>query len=89
MAGPNRILNKAIKTALKAVTIPLINMATTYLHKSKILDYCKKIIIVIHWKVNKKDYLLLGSYQLVALKNTLGKILKKIVVKRIQKAIKV
>ena len=47
MARLNRILNKAIKAALKAVTIPLVNTATTYLFKSKILDYCKEIIIVI------------------------------------------
>ena len=79
MAGLNRILNKAIKAILEAVTIPLINAATTYLLKSKILDYCKEIITVILWKVNKKDYLLLKNYYPVALKNTLGKILKKII----------
>ena len=63
-------------------------MATTYLFKSKILDYYKEIIIVILQKANKKDYLLLKSYQPVALKNTLGKILKKIVAEHIQEAIK-
>ena len=47
MAGLNRILNKAIKAILEAVTIPLVNATTTYLFKSKILDYCKEIIIVI------------------------------------------
>ena len=88
MAGLNRILNKAIKTALKAVAIPLANIATTCLFKSKILDYCKETIIVILQKANKKDYLLLGSYQPVALKNTLGKILEKIIAERIQEAIK-
>ena len=47
MAGPDRILNKAIKTTLKAVAIPLINIATTYLFKSKIPDYYKETIIVV------------------------------------------
>ena len=79
MARLDRILNKAIKAALEAVAILLINTATTCLFKSKILDYCKKTIIIILQKVNKKDYSLLKSYQLVTLKNTLGKILKKIV----------
>ena len=56
---------------------------TTYFFKSKILDYYKEIIIVVLKKVNKKDYLLLGSYRPVTLKNTLGKILEKIVAERI------
>ena len=58
MAGLNRILNKVIKVILEAVTIPLINIATTCLLKSKILNYCKEIIIVILQKANKKNYLL-------------------------------
>ena len=82
-AGLNRVLNKAIKTTLKAVAIPLVIIATTYLLKSKILDYYKETIIVVLRKANKKDYLLLGSYRPVALKNTLGKILEKIVAERI------
>ena len=62
MAGLNRILNKAIKAILKAVTITLVNTATTYFFKGKIPDYYKEIIIVILQKANKKDYLLLKSY---------------------------
>ena len=62
MAGLDRILNKAIKAVLKAITIPLINIVTTYLFKNKIPDCCKEIIIVILQKANKKDYLLLRSY---------------------------
>ena len=46
-AGLNRILNKVIKTALKAVAIPLANAATTYFFKSKIPECYKEIIIVI------------------------------------------
>ena len=86
-AGPDRIPNEAIKAASEAVATPLANAATTYLLKGKIPDYYKETIIVILRKVNKKDYLLLGSYRPVALENTLGKILEKIVVKHMQKAI--
>ena len=89
VTGPDRILNKAIKAALEAIAIPLVNIATTYLLKGKIPEYCKKTIIVVLQKVNKKDYSLLGSYQLVAFKNTLGKILKKIVIEHIQEAVEV
>ena len=83
MARPNRILNKVIKAILEAVVIPLVNTTTTCLFKGKILEYYKETITVILQKVNKKDYLLLGSYWLVALKNTLEKILEKIVTERI------
>ena len=40
--GPDRIPNKAIKAALKAITTPLIDTTTTYLFKSKILECYKK-----------------------------------------------
>ena len=45
--GPDRILNKAIKTALKALIIPLANTITTYLLKNKLLEYCKVTTIII------------------------------------------
>ena len=62
MTGPDRILNKAIKAILEAIATPLVDTVITYLLKSKILECCKKTIIVILQKVNKKDYSLLGSY---------------------------
>ena len=34
------------------------------------------------YKEGKADYLLLGSYRLIALKNTLSKILKRVIVNR-------
>jgi hypothetical protein len=45
--GLDRILNKAIKAALKALTIPLANIATTCLFKGKLLEYCKITTIII------------------------------------------
>ena len=47
MARLDRILNKEIKTVLEAIVIPLVNIATTYLLKGKLLEYYKEIIIVI------------------------------------------
>ena len=35
------------------------------------------------YKEGKADYLLLGSYRLIALENTLSKILKRVIVNRI------
>jgi len=81
--GPNRIPNKAIKATLEAIATLLANAVTIYLLKGKLPEYCKEIIIVVLQKANKKDYSLLGSYRLVAFKNTLGKILEKIVAERI------
>jgi hypothetical protein len=46
-AGLNRILNKAIKAILKAITTLLANTVTTYLLKSNLLECYKDIIIVI------------------------------------------
>ena len=83
VTGLDRILNKVIKAALEAIAIPLVDAVTTYLFKSKILECCKEITIVILQKANKKDYSLLESYWLVALENTLEKILEKIVVEYI------
>ena len=60
--GLNRILNKAIKAVLKAVTTPLANTTTTYLFKNNLLKYYKDTIIVILQKINKKNYSLLRSY---------------------------
>ena len=81
--GLNGILNKAIKTALKAIAILLANATTTYLFKNNLPECYKDIITVVLQKVNKKDYSLLKNYRLVAFKNTLGKILEKIVTKQI------
>ena len=68
-------------------TILLANTVTTYLLKGNLPDYYKDIIIVVLQKANKKDYSLLGSYRPIALKNTLGKILEKIVVEYMQEAV--
>ena len=47
VVGPDRILNKAIKAALKDLTTLLANTAITYLLKGKLLEYCKVITIIV------------------------------------------
>jgi len=47
----------------------------------------KEFIIVVLYKEGKKDYSLLGSYRLIALKNTLVKVLEKHVANIISKAV--
>ena len=47
VTGLDGILNKAIKTILKAIATPLANTTTTYLLKSNLLEYYKDIITVI------------------------------------------
>ena len=83
VVGLDRILNKAIKAVLKALITPLVNTITTYLLKSKLPEHHKITTIIILQKANKKDYFLLKSYWLITLKNTLGKLLKKIVIEYI------
>ena len=81
--GLDRIPNKAIKAALEALTTPLANAATTYLLEGKLPECCKVTTTIVLQKANKKDYSLLESYRLIALENTLEKLLKKIVVEHI------
>ena len=47
VVGLDRILNKAIKAALKALIILLANTATTCLLKSKLLEYYKVTTIIV------------------------------------------
>ena len=46
-AGLDRILNKVIKAALKAIATLLANATTTCLLKGNLLEYYKDIIIVV------------------------------------------
>ena len=45
--GLDRILNKAIKAVLKALTTLLVNTTTIYLLKGKLLKCCKVTTIII------------------------------------------
>ena len=87
--GLDRILNKTIKAVLKALTIPLANIATTCLLKDKLPECYKTTTTIVLQKANKKDYSLLRSYQSITFKNTLGKLLEKIIAKHMQETAKI
>ena len=78
--GLDRILNKAIKAALKALITLLANITTTCLLKGKLPECYKITTTIILQKANKKDYSLPESYRLITFENTLGKLLEKIVI---------
>ena len=74
------ILNKALKTCRLLIVLWLADVAKAYF----IIGYyprLKKVITTfILYKEGKADYLFLGSYRLIALENTLSKILEKVIV---------
>ena len=55
----------------------LVLVVYNYLASRTLLEYLKELYTIVLCKEGKKDYSLLGSYQLIALKNTLSKVIKK------------
>ena len=85
---PNNILNKVLKIIALVIAKDLAKAASYYFTNKTIPESLKESIIVILHKDGKKDYSLLSSYKLIALKNTLAKVLKKYVANIISKAVK-
>ena len=77
--GPNRILNKALKTDRLLIAPWLTDIAKVYFTIGYFRRLGRAITIVILYKEGKADYLLLRSYHLITLKNTFSKILKRII----------
>ena len=75
----NRILNKDLKTCSLLIALWLINIAKVYFIISYYLRLRRAITMVILYKEGKADYLILGNYYPIALKNTLSKILKRVI----------
>ena len=78
--GPDRILNKALKTYSLLIAPWLINIAKVYFIIGYYLRLRRAIIMVILYKESKADYLIRGSYCPITLENTLSKILKRVIV---------
>ena len=78
---PNKILNKALKTYSLLIAFQLINIAKACFIIGYYLRLKRAIITFILHKEGKINYLLLGSYQFIALENTLNKILKRVIAK--------
>ena len=71
IAESDRILNEILKRITSKISISLIQKIYTAFICDLLSTYYKKSIIIILHKENKKNYLLLKSYRLIALKNML------------------
>ena len=78
-----KILNKALKTCRPLIALRLADIAKVYFIIGYYLRLKRAIIMVVLYKDSKINYLLLGSYCFIALKNTLNKILKRVIIKYI------
>jgi len=86
--GLDSIPNKVFKIAALVIVKDLAEIASYYFANGTIPESLKESIIVVLRKEGKKDYSLLSSYRLIALKNTLVKVLKKYIANIILKAAK-
>ena len=79
----DRILNKAIKTYRLLIVLWLTDIAKIYFIIGYYLRLKKAITMFILYKEGKANYSLLGSYCPITLKNTLNKILERVIADRI------
>ena len=79
----DRILNEALKTYGLLIAPWLADIARVYFIIGYYLRLRRAIIMVVLHKENKVDYLLLKSYRPITLKNTLSKILERVIAKYI------
>ena len=75
----DKILNKALKLIAPTMKEELVLVVYNCLTSRTLLEYLKELYTIVLYKEGKKDYSLLGSYQLITLKNTLSKVIKKYV----------
>jgi hypothetical protein len=81
--GLDGILNKALKTYRPLIALWLADIAKVYFAIGYYLKLGKAITTFILYKEGKVDYLFPKSYRPIALKNTLSKILKRVVANHI------
>ncbi len=74
----NRILNKILKLLDSKILSELTQNIYIIFARNLLLFYYRELIIIILYKKNKKNYSLLNNYRLIILKNTLAKIIKKV-----------
>ena len=77
---PDKIPNKALKTYRLLIILWLADIAKAYFIIGYYLRLKRAITIVILYKKGKTDYLFLGSYWPIVLKNTFSKILERVIV---------
>ena len=79
----DRILNKALKTCRPLIALWLADIAKVYFTIGYYPWLKRVITTAILRKEGKADYLIPGNYHIIALENTLSKILERVVVVRI------
>ncbi len=84
----DKIPNKALKTYRPLITLWLADVTKAYFIIGYYLRFGKAITTIVLHKESKADYLLLRSYCPIALKNTLNKILKRVIAKHITNTVK-
>ena len=80
--GLDGILNKALKTYRPLIALWLADIAKVYFAIGYYLRLKRAITTIVLYKEGKADYSLLRSYRPIALKNTLSKILERVIADR-------
>ena len=84
--GPDGIPNEVLKVVALVIKKDLAEAASYCFTNGIVLESLKESITAVLYKKGKKDYSLLGSYRLIALENTLVKVLEKYIANVISKA---
>ena len=78
--SPNKIANKVLKEVYKELVLYLAEMFTAAVYFGYYFKIKKSIITVALYKDGKADYFFINSYHPIALKNTIVKVYKKLLV---------
>jgi len=81
--GPDELTNKVLKIIRLPLAVALQEVFQSCLTQGHFPHYFQQTRTVVLHKEGKEDYSLPGSYRPIALENTLGKILEKIVAERL------
>ena len=84
----NEIINRTLKQLICVVLRQIRFLFNKYIKKEMQLFYFKKTITIMLRKSKKKNYLELLSFRFIILFNTLNKMLKSIILKRLRYVVK-
>jgi hypothetical protein len=86
-SGPDGILNEILTALSPEISEGLTYAISRALVKGTLPNRYKELITITLYKEDKKDYSLSSSYRPIALENTLAKVIKKILVIRLSRAV--
>jgi hypothetical protein len=84
--GPDGIPNEVLTALSPEISEGLARAISRALAEGTLPDRYKELIIITLRKEGKKDYSLPSSYRLIALENTLAKVVEKVLVIRLSRA---